>query len=82
MEQFKNFNFKPIAWSVVAGSVATMIIGFSWGGWTTSGTTERLAADRSRAAVTAALARLSREVEGGSRVAQEAGRPQGAVVLL
>ena len=53
MERFKNF--KPIAWGVVAGSVVTMILGFSWGGWTTSGTTERLATDRSRTAVTAAL---------------------------
>ena len=53
MERFRNF--KPIAWGIVAGSVITMIIGFSWGGWTTSGTVERLTTDRSRTAVTAAL---------------------------
>ena len=32
---------KPVLWGAVAGSVATMIIGFGWGGWTTSGTTAR-----------------------------------------
>ena len=53
MERFKHY--KPIAWGFVAGSVITMILGFTWGGWTTSGTSERLATDRSRTAVTAAL---------------------------
>lgn len=46
---------KPGAWGVVVGSVLTMILGFSWGGWTTNGTATRLAMDRSSAAVTAAL---------------------------
>jgi hypothetical protein len=53
MERYKHF--KPVAWGFVAGSVITMILGFSWGGWTTSGTAERMAADRSATAVTAAL---------------------------
>jgi hypothetical protein len=46
---------KPGAWGVVVGSVLTMLLGFNWGGWTTSGTTDRIAMDRSTAAVTAAL---------------------------
>ena len=53
MARFKHF--KPAAWAFVAGSVVTMIIGFSWGGWTTSSGADRLATDRSRTAVTAAL---------------------------
>ncbi len=46
---------KPGAWGVVVGSIVTMIVGFSWGGWTTSGTTDRIAMERTTAAVTAAL---------------------------
>src|SRR5690349_7815210 len=34
---------KPVLWGAVAGSVVTMIIGFSYGGWTTSSTSARLA---------------------------------------
>ena len=47
--------FKPGAWGFVIGSIVTMIVGFSWGGWTTSSTADRLAGERSIAAVTAAL---------------------------
>jgi hypothetical protein len=46
---------KPGAWGIVVGSVLTMILGFSWGGWTTNSTANRLASDKSTAAVTAAL---------------------------
>jgi hypothetical protein len=31
---------KPAIWGAVLGSVFTMIVGFSWGGWTTGGTAE------------------------------------------
>ena len=48
-------SLKPGAWGFVAGSIVTMIVGFTWGGWTTSGTTDRIALERSSAAVTAAL---------------------------
>ncbi len=47
--------FKPAAWGFVIGSVATMILGFSWGGWVTGGTADRLASDRASAAIVAAL---------------------------
>jgi hypothetical protein len=46
---------KPGVWGFVVGSIVTMILGFGWGGWTTGGTAERMAATRSDAAVTAAL---------------------------
>ena len=29
---------KPGIWGAVVGSILTMIVGFSWGGWTTSST--------------------------------------------
>ena len=47
--------FKPIAWGFVIGSIVTMIVGFNWGGWTTGSGVERVAMERSTAAVTAAL---------------------------
>lgn len=49
---------KPAVWGAVIGSVVTMIIGFSYGGWTTSGTTARLAQLQADAAVTTALVPL------------------------
>jgi len=29
-------------WGFIIGAVVAMVIGFKWGGWTTSGTTERM----------------------------------------
>src|SRR2546430_17447685 len=49
---------KPAAWGVVLGSILTMIVGFSYGGWTTSGTALQQAKQRADAAVTAALVPL------------------------
>jgi hypothetical protein len=40
---------------IAIGAAASMIIGFSWGGWTTGGTAIKLADDRANAAVVAAL---------------------------
>ncbi len=47
--------FKVRAWAFVVGSLFTMIVGFSWGGWTTTGGTDRISMERSQTAVTAAL---------------------------
>ena len=47
--------YKLGAWGFVVGSIVTMIVGFSWGGWTTGSGADRLATERSTAAVTAAL---------------------------
>ena len=49
---------KPLLWGAVVGSVATMIIGFGYGGWTTSTTAARLAQQQADTAVTAALVPL------------------------
>lgn len=49
---------KPGVWGAVIGSVLCMIIGFSYGGWTTSGTATRLAKQQADAAVTTALVPL------------------------
>ena len=46
---------KPGVWGAVTGSILTMIVGFSWGGWTTSYTVNQVAIKRADAAVTAAL---------------------------
>jgi len=47
--------FKPAAWGVVAGAMGIMIIGFTWLGWTLSSTAERMAVERTNAAVIVAL---------------------------
>jgi pimeloyl-ACP methyl ester carboxylesterase len=46
---------KPGIWGVIIGSILTMIVGFSWGGWTTSSTAQRQAMVEADAAVTSAL---------------------------
>jgi hypothetical protein len=46
---------KPMAWGVVLGAAGTMIVGFSWMGWTLGHTTTRLVAAGSESAVVAAL---------------------------
>ena len=46
---------KPAVWGVIVGSVGTMIVGFSWLGWTLGSTAERMATDRTTAAVVSAL---------------------------
>ena len=46
---------KPGAWGAVWGSILTMIVGFTYGGWMTAGTADRLAKQQADTAVTAAL---------------------------
>ena len=36
-------SLKPTLWGAVGGAVALAIIGFSWGGWVTGGTSRSLA---------------------------------------
>ena len=47
---------KPAVWGVVGGAVLLAIVGFTWGGWVTASRAESDAAQRSNAAVVAALA--------------------------
>lgn len=46
---------KPGVWGVVVGSIFTMIVGFSWGGWMASSTALQMAMKQTDVAVTAAL---------------------------
>jgi hypothetical protein len=46
---------KPFLWGAAAGAVALAITGFTWGGWVTGATAERLADARADAAMVAAL---------------------------
>jgi hypothetical protein len=47
---------KPAAWGAVGGAIAVAIVGFTWGGWVTAGTAEKVAAAQSEKAVVEALA--------------------------
>jgi hypothetical protein len=46
---------KPGLYGAACGAVALAVIGFSWGGWVTSGTARTMAADQSKAEVVTAL---------------------------
>ena len=57
------------------GAVATMIVGFNWGGWTLGATAEKLAEEKSRSAVIAVLApicvdKFQRSVDAPSALAE------------
>jgi len=45
-----------LVWACIAAIVATMVVGFSWGGWVTGGTAAKNSAAASHDAVVAALA--------------------------
>jgi len=45
----------PGVWGGIVGAIATMSVGFWAIGWTTAGTTDRMAKDRADSAVVAAL---------------------------
>ena len=49
---------KPAIWGAVGGAAALAIVGFGWGGWHTGGQAEKLANDRARTQVVAALTPL------------------------
>jgi hypothetical protein len=60
---------KPGIWGAVIGSIFTMIVGFSWGGWMTSSTATRAAAQQADVAVTTTLVPicLAQEKVDGSK---------------
>src|SRR5256884_9768802 len=70
--------FKPAAWGVVVGAVGSMIIGFSWLGWTLGSTAERMAVERTNSAVVVALTPscVARFMQQPSAVAKLAGFPK------
>jgi hypothetical protein len=49
-------SLKRLLQGAAAGAVATMIVGFNWGGWTLGSTVERVAKERADSAVVASLA--------------------------
>jgi ABC-type amino acid transport substrate-binding protein len=46
---------KPAIWGAIVGGIATAIVGFSYLGWTTGGSAEKMAQAQSEAAVVSAL---------------------------
>jgi len=46
---------KPAAIGAVGGAILVAIVGFGWAGWTTAGSAEKMASERSQTAVVAAL---------------------------
>jgi len=46
---------KPAVWGVVGGGLATAIVGFSYLGWSTAATADRMARERADSAVVMAL---------------------------
>jgi dienelactone hydrolase len=46
---------KPGIYGACIGATAIAIVGFSWGGWMTGGTAEKMASDQARLEVVAAL---------------------------
>jgi hypothetical protein len=66
---------KPAAWGVVLGAVGTMIIGFSWLGWTLGSSAERIAVERANSAVITALtpscvARFMQQPDAAAKLAE------------
>src|SRR4029077_10640048 len=49
-------SLKRLLQGAAAGAVATIVVGFSWGGWSLSSTADTMAKARSELAVVAALA--------------------------
>jgi hypothetical protein len=46
---------EPFLWGAVSGAIALAIVGFTWGGWVSGGTAEKLAAVRGEQATVASL---------------------------
>jgi hypothetical protein len=54
----KTAAIKPMLMGAAGGAIALAVVGFGWGGWTTGGTAEKMAAKRAEMATVAALAPL------------------------
>lgn len=46
---------KPAIYGAAVGAIALAVVGFSWGGWVTGGSADRMAAEKARHEVVAAL---------------------------
>jgi hypothetical protein len=61
-------------WSCVACVIATMVVGFAWGGWTTGGTATKMAADaadqaRAELAATVCVAKFMQAPDAAAQLA-------------
>ena len=54
-------SLKRLLQGAAAGAVATMVVGFYWGGWSLASTADKMAKDRSDLAVVTALAPVCAE---------------------
>lgn len=66
---------RPGLYGVAAGAIALAIVGFTWGGWMTAGSADKLAADQARMEVVAALvpiclAQLQQDPQAAARLAE------------
>ena len=57
-------------WGLIGGAIIAMIIGFAWGGWTTSGTTK----DGRRSGLGSAGGDLRRPIYEGTEPSRETAR--------
>lgn len=55
---------KPALQGAAAGAAALAIVGFTWGGWVTGGTAEKMASTQADLEVTAALVPVCLELSG------------------
>jgi hypothetical protein len=53
---FQGESLKRLLQGAVVGAVATIVVGFSWGGWSLGSTADKMAREQSKLAVVAALA--------------------------
>ena len=51
-------NVKPVIWGMAGGAIATIIVGFSWGGWITQGKAGQMETASATAAVVKAFTPL------------------------
>jgi alpha/beta superfamily hydrolase len=49
---------KPVFWGMIGGAAAATIVGFSWGGWITGGTADKMMAKSAQAAIVQAFTPL------------------------
>ena len=53
---FQGESLKCLLQGAVVGAVATIVVGFNWGGWSLGSTADKMATEQSKLAVAAALA--------------------------
>jgi len=51
-------SLKPAVWGMAGGAIATIIVGFSWGGWITQGAANQMETESAKAAVVDAFTPL------------------------